>query len=228
MYAAVQSPATAVRGVWQVTRDGLVARLPGSDAIAVPNGLAFDKVGNLLVTDTALGAVWRIPRGRSTELWIQHPLLAGDGSAPLPFPVGANGIAYRQRVVYVANSELGRIVRIPVEHDGSAGAPSILAQHPALFSADGVALDVHANIYVAVIFQSTIVRVAADGSTLTTLATAADGVDFASGLAFGTGMGDRESLLFTNFAIGPLFGAPPGAGPGVLKLAVGVPGWPLP
>jgi sugar lactone lactonase YvrE len=228
VYAAVQSADPAVSGVWQVTRDGVVSRLPGSAAIVLPNGLAFDKVGNLYVTDTILGAVWRIPPGGSAELWSLDPLLAGDGSAPLPFPVGANGIAYRHGVVYVSNSELGRIVRIPVEHDGSAGTPTVLAEHPALISADGIALDVHGNIYVAVIFQSTIARLAPNGSGLTILATAADGLDFPSSLAFGTGRGDRQSLFFVNFAVGPLFGLPPGAGPGVLKLAAGVPGLPLP
>ncbi len=60
------------------------------------------------------------------------------------------------------------------------------------------------------------------------IADASDGLDWASSLAFGTGKGDRQQLYAVNFAIGPLFGAPPGAGPALLTIAVGVPGQPLP
>lgn len=228
VYAAVITFDPATHGVWRVGENGVAERLPGSEAIAFPNDLAFDKRGNLYVSDSILGGVWRIPPGGSAELWIQHALLVGDDSLPFPFPLGANGIAFRHGTLFVANTELGRIVRIPVREDGSAGAPQVLVEDPALSIADGIRLDVHGNIYVAVIAQNTIVRVAADGSTITTLATAADGLDFPSSVAFGTGHGDHASLFVTNFAIGPLFGLPAGAGPGVLKVDVGVAGLPLP
>ena len=79
-------------------------------------------------------------------------------------------------------------------------------------------------MWVPVIVQSTIVRISADGSTLDTVFTADDGLDFASSDAFGTGRGERTTLYAVNFAIGP----PGGSGPGVLAFDVGVPGDPLP
>lgn len=224
VYAAVSTFDPATHGVYRIDRSGAAERLPGSGSILFPNGLAFDKRGNLYATDSILGAVWRIPKGGSAELWLQHPLLAGNGSFGFPFPIGANGIAYRHGEIVVTNSELGRLLRIAVEPDGSAGAPTMLAEDLALFGADGIALDVHGSLYVAVIVQSAIVRVAADGSTLTTLATAADGLDFTSSLAFGTGMRDRQAVFAVNFAVF----VPGGAGPALLRVAVDEPGLPLP
>ncbi len=116
-------------------------------------------------------------------------------------------------------------MHIPVRPDGAAGAPDLLVQGPSLFGADGLALDVNQNLYVAVSGQSTLLRVAATGDTITTLATPADGLDDASSLAFGTGRGDRKALFFVNFAF---FGPPASAHPALLRLDVGVPGVPLP
>jgi sugar lactone lactonase YvrE len=110
-----------------------------------------------------------------------------------------------------------------MQGDGSAGEPALVAAGPELFVLDGIALDVHGNIYALVIAQSKLVRVTPDG-VITTLATAGDGLDFPASLAFGTGKGMRKSVFVTNYAIGP----PGGAGPGVLKVDVGIPGLPLP
>lgn len=219
VYAAVATFDSASSGVYWIPRRGMTKRLPGTGQILFPNAVALDTHGSVYATDTIAGAVWRVPPGGSAELWIQHPLLVGDGSAGFGFPVGANGIAYRHGSFYVANSERGRIVRIPVRRDGKAGAPQVVAENPALVPADGIAFDVLGNLYVAVIAQNTLVRVASDGS-IETLATAADGLDFPASLAFGTTSEERKELFFTNFGI---LGTP-----SVLKLNVGVPGRRLP
>jgi sugar lactone lactonase YvrE len=227
VYVAVTTGDPATTGVYRVARDGSTTRLPGTGAIALPNALAFDKHGTLYVTDSTAGAVWRIPRGGTAELWLQDPLLEGDGSSPLPFPLGANGIAYRGGVVYVANTELGHVVAIQVGPDGSPQSSRVIAQGPALVGADGLALDVHGRLYVAVAAQSTIVRLHPDGSDVTTIATADDGIDFASSLAFGTAKGEK-TLYAVNFAVGPMFGFPPGAGPALLAIDAGLRGPPSP
>jgi sugar lactone lactonase YvrE len=95
----------------------------------------------------------------------------------------------------------------------------VLAEGPALLAVDGIAFDVHGNVWAAVIAQSTIVRVSPSG-TVTTVATASDGLDWASSIAFGK----DHDLWAVNFAIGP----PGGPGPALLRLAVGVKGQPLP
>jgi sugar lactone lactonase YvrE len=213
-------------GVWRIDQDAAAERLAGSENIVYPNSLAFDKLGNLYVTDTILGAVWRIPPNGTAELWLQHVVLEGLNlpEIPIPFPLGANGIAYRKGDLYVANTEKAHVVRIPVLGDGSPGEPQIVAEGSDLFPLDGIALDVHGNIYTLVIAQSTLVRIDPETGSITTLASAAEGLDFPASLAFGTGKGDRQSVFFTNFAIGP----PGGAGPAILKIDVDIPGQPLP
>ena len=223
VYVGVRTTDPATQGVYRVTRDGESTRLPGSEAIEFANGLAIDEGGDIYVTDTILGAVWRIPRGGSAELWLQDDALEGDGSVGFGFPIGANGIAIRHNTVFVTVTEKASIVTIPIEQNGSAGPLSVLAQSPELYGADGISLDVHGNIFVPVIFQSTIVRVSPDGSDIETIATEDDGLDFGSTTYFGTGKGARKTLYAVNFAVGPN-----SSSPGLLAFDVGVPGDPLP
>lgn len=212
----------ATRGVYRVGEDGTNERLPGTGEMLFANDVTLDKRGNVYATDTGGGAVWRVRRGGVAELWAKDPLLAGDGSVGFGFPIGANGIAFRHNTLLVANTERGLLVEIPILPDGSAGAPTLLAESPALRGADGIALDVHGDMYVAVSLQNTVLRVGRDGS-IATLATAADGLNQPSTLAFGTGRGDRKTLYVANFSI-----FSPAPTPGVLKLRVGVPGQPEP
>jgi sugar lactone lactonase YvrE len=221
LYVAVATFNPATSGVYKIARDGSFERLPGTGAIAFPNGVTLDKQGNIYVTDSILGAVWRIPAaGGAPEMWFQSSLLLGDGSAGIGVPIGANGIAYRQNEIVVGNSEGARLLRIPINPDGSAGAATVLAEDPALDLADGLAFDVHGNVWVAVIGQSTIVRVSPSGDEITTVATEDDGLDWASSIAFGK----SHDLWAVNFAIGP----PGGPGPALLRLEVGVKGQPVP
>jgi sugar lactone lactonase YvrE len=222
VFVAVASFDVSTQGVYRVRPDGASERLPGTSGILFPNGVALDKRGNVYATDSIRGAVWRIPPGGSAEIWIQDPLLEGTGAAGLGVPIGANGIAFFRNEIIVANTERSRIVDIPVEPDGGAGTLRVLAEGPALFGADGIALGVSGNVYAVVNPQSTLVRIAGDGS-IAMLATAADGLDNPASLAFGTGKGDRQSLFVVNFAI---FSASPA--PALLKVAVGEPGLPLP
>jgi sugar lactone lactonase YvrE len=223
LFVAMATFDPATRGVYEVWPDGTSARLPGSDAIQFPNGLALDRHGDLYVTDSIAGAVWRIPRGGSAQLWVQDPLLAGDGSVGLGFPLGANGVSLAlDHAVIVTNTEGARIVRFPITQSGRAGSPAVVAEGSELYGADGVALDVFGRAYVAVNPQNTLVRVDGDGS-IETLATASDGLDNPASLAFGTSRGDAESLFLTNFAA---FSSSPD--PALLKAAVGAPGLRVP
>jgi sugar lactone lactonase YvrE len=221
LFVAMATFDAATRGVYRVRSDGSSARLAGTSGMLFPNGVALDPRGNVYATDSIGGSVWKIPRGGAAQLWFQSPLLAGTGAAGVGFPIGANGIAVRGHDVLVTNTEGARIVRIPVRRDGSAGAPTVVAQGPALFGADGLALDVFGDAFVAVNPQNTLLRVAPNGS-FTTLATAADGLDNPASLSFGTSKGNRKHLFLTNFSA---FSAAPK--PGLLDVSVGVPGQPI-
>lgn len=212
----------ALRGVYRVRGDGTIERLPGTEAMQFPNDVALDKRGNVYATDTAGGAVWRIPRRGPAELWAEDPLLEGDGSFGFPFRIGANGIVFRHSRMIVGNAERGLLVEIPIRPDGSAGSPELLAASPLLIGADGIALDVHGDIYVSAGVQNLLVLVRGDGS-METLATAEDGLNQPSTLAFGTGRSERRTLFVLNFSI-----FSPDPAPGVLKVPVGAPGQPVP
>ncbi|MDP8975650.1 MAG: SMP-30/gluconolactonase/LRE family protein [Actinomycetota bacterium] len=211
----------ALRGVVRVARDGTASRLPGTEAMTLANDVTLDRRGTVYATDTIDGAVWRIPRGGVAQLWAQHPLLEGNGAFGFGFPIGANGIAIRHDRVVVANAEKGLLVSIPVQPDGSAGQPSILAESPALVGVDGIALDVHGNIYAASGIQNTVMRVLTDDGTIETLATADDGLNQPSTMTFGAGRRDNQHLFIANFS---LFVSDPT--PGVLTLPTDQPGQP--
>ena len=156
MYVAMSTFDPATRGVYRVRPDGGSTRLAGTDGILFPNGVALDPRGNVYATDSIGGSVWKISGNAPAQLWAQSPLLAGTGAFGLGFPLGANGIVVRNHAVIVTNTEGASIVRIPIRRDGSAGTPSVLAQGPALSGADGLALDVFGNAFVAVNPQNTL------------------------------------------------------------------------
>jgi hypothetical protein len=170
VYAGVATADGVTNGVYRVDRDGASERLPGSEAIFMPNALVFNKVGDRYVTDSIFSAVWRIPRGGTAELWLQDDLLVGTGAFGFGVPIGANGIAYRHGIVYVANSEKAHIVRIAVNQDGSPGTPEILVAGDALFGVDGLALDVHGDPYAVNVAANMLLRFSMEDGSLTLLA----------------------------------------------------------
>jgi len=219
-------------GVWRVPAGGgtpaELAPVPGA-----PNGLAFGRHGDLYVSESLGGAIYRITRGGSAAIWAQSPLLAGTAGPgpcgiahPSGLPLGANGIAFDARGdLLVANTTLGTIVRIRVRPGGSAGKVAVLAGPDCrLWGADGVAMDSRGDLYVAANAERDIVRVS-PGGKLRVLASfaAGDPLYSPSDIAFGTGRGDRKQIFITNFA--KFTG---GTGAGVVTMNTGVPGQPLP
>ena len=254
LYVAMALPGTD-HGVYRVDRKGNAERLPGSEKLVFPNGFAFDARGNLYVTESfslvpggyGQGGVWRIPRGGEAELWVRDPLLTGvavpGSSQP---PVGANGIACYHGDLFVTNTDKGTVVRIPLADDGDAGPLEMWKQledvpeSPLAGSAfpikpDGLALDVHGNLYTTVLTRNAVVRLRAGDTTQETVAVLGSTgqapsalFDFPASLAFGTGAGEQQNLFVTNLGwmVRYLPGRPwPGSA--LVKVRVGVPGRPL-
>jgi sugar lactone lactonase YvrE/pimeloyl-ACP methyl ester carboxylesterase len=230
LYYAYPSGDEATQGVYRLTPGGESQRLPGTEAIALANGLAFDPSGNLYVGDSVPGAVWRIPPGGSAKVWLEHEWLQG---CPPDNPFGANGVAFWGDALYAASTTKGLLIRIPILADGSPGEPEKIAGvddcdegFDDLDAMDGIALDSEGNIYALLVMQNKIVRIdPADGS-FTTLLTGEQGLHNPASVVFGVGEDDQTSIFFTNYAVLPPF-PPASPGPAVLKLDVGVPSVPV-
>jgi hypothetical protein len=107
----------------------------GSKGFPAPNGTVFDREGNLYVSDSFQGAIYRIDNAtqcRPCEVQVvsRDPLLGTTG--PLPF--GANGMALDadQKVLFVNNAGDGRVLRM----DLASGKATVLAD--GLLGADGL------------------------------------------------------------------------------------------
>lgn len=228
VYFAVPDLTGVDVGVYRITRDG-AERIPGTETMVVPNGLAIGPHGEVFASDSILGQIWRMPRGGDARTWIADDLLAGCGDLP-----GANGVAFWRGDLYVANTGKGMLVKIPVAPDGSPGEPEIVAGDDDcasgdLFGIDGIAFDVEGNVYAALVLVNQLVRIDPSDGTVTVLLDGSDGLWNPASVDFGTRWGDRTNLYITNYAV-PDFdpGLTPNLGPAVLKVDVGVRGQPLP
>lgn len=222
VYAAAPTDAANWHGVVAASPGGAVERLPGSEGIVFPNALAFDHHGNLYVTDSIGGAIWRVPREGSAELWLEHETLAGTGVLGNGFPLGANGIAYFRGRLYVANTEKKQVVEIPIDATGAPGSPSVAhAFEGPMDFLDGISVDAAGNLYVLVTGANELVRIERSGG-VTTVAGAAEGLNIPASLVFGTGRLSR-TLFVTNFSLPDLTPEPT---PGVVSFDVPRPGLP--
>jgi DNA-binding beta-propeller fold protein YncE len=76
------------------------ATVTGSSGL---NALAFDRDGNVYISDSAQGIIWRTgPAGGAAVAWVTHPLLTTAGFPPF----GANGMDFNraENALFVANT----------------------------------------------------------------------------------------------------------------------------
>ena len=110
------------------------------------NALTFDKNGNVYVSDSFQGVIWKIGgTGGAASIWATDALLTTTGVPPF----GANGNEFNNAytTMFVANTGNDTIVQIPVNGDGSAGKASVFVN--SINGADGIVIDKHDNIWVA-------------------------------------------------------------------------------
>jgi sugar lactone lactonase YvrE len=216
IYVNLVASDPANRGVWAVAPNGSIRMLAQLPANALPNGIAR-RHDVLYIADSVLGVVWKVPTGGgAATIWLDDPLL----KPIIPGLPGANGLQIFHNEVYVANSSQGSIVAIDINPDGTAGAIRI---HATGVPCDDFAFDLQGNLYATTDPFNTLLRVAPDGS-ITTLLTAADGLDGPTSVAFGRTGADNFNLYICNAAY-PFFSLT--HRPSLMKLHLDVPGAPL-
>jgi len=215
-------------GVYRVETDGTQTRVLSLPADSFPNGLAFFN-GDMYVSDSALGAIWK--KGRHDGVIASVPWYPNAGLlAPSGF--GANGIAFYQNALYIAVSNAdaagttGSIVRLPIRHNGSPGEPEFFVRPDArLCNVDGIAFDLAGRLWFTVNTGQSgsggrLGIVDRDG-TLRILADDPGWLDDPTMVVFGTTFRTMGTIFLTN-------GGMNSGQPNVLSLFVGVPGLPLP
>jgi sugar lactone lactonase YvrE len=189
-------------GVWRIKRDGtaeLAVPLPPNEAV-IPNAITFDPNGNLYVTESVAGAIWKAPPGGQATLWLQSDILA----PPAGGFFGANGIGYKHGALYVVNTDKGGIVKVPLNRDGSPGEPVGIAT--GLNGPDGLTFDAFGNLYVVTAYGAQLVRIGAQGTPEVVLDLGAAGVAYPTSLDFGKTVREMNTVYITNFI--PLPGQP--------------------
>jgi sugar lactone lactonase YvrE len=129
------------------------------------NGITFDKDGNVYVSDSFQGIIWKTgPGGGVGTAWVSDPMLTTKGFPPF----GANGIGFNNagNALFVANTGDDTIIRIPVS-GGTPGTPAVLVQ--AINGADGIAIDKHDNIWVCANQSDQVVVINSTGKLLAKL-----------------------------------------------------------
>lgn len=132
-----QEPSTPLRRE-VANPDGTVDHIQfGAAGFPAINGLVFDRHGNAYVSDSFLGAIYRIADATtctrcSVDVLARDGLLATTGA--LPF--GANGMAIDEEsgLLYVNNAGDGRVLRMP----STGGQIDVLAE--GIYGADGIVL----------------------------------------------------------------------------------------
>ena len=208
------SPSAPVPGVYKVPAGGGTSMTPFATdpAFAFPNGLAFDAKGNLLVADSGAGRIFSVTPQGAVSTWSQDAELAGSTTcnAPLPFPIGANGIVFTPAAAYVSNTSQGSIVKIAVDGSGNAGAVTVIVKDCKWVGFDGIALDNDGTLLAAINgAPGKLARVALDG-TVTVLASTAP-LDGPASVAFADAWNGQRTALITNgafFSVGVDGGSP--------------------
>jgi sugar lactone lactonase YvrE len=169
------------------------------------NALTFDKAGNVYVSDSFNGVIWKTgPSGGAATAWSSDPLL-GPGAGLTP-PFGANGVEFNNAgtTLFVANTAFHQIIQIPVNSNGTAGKASIFTT--GINAPDGIAIDRDDNLWVCANQEDEIVVIDKTGKVIAKLGDfrgigedgIARGLLFPASLAFSR---DRSTLYVSNLTL---------------------------
>jgi hypothetical protein len=156
-------------GVLKISANGeSTTPVPGSEGMVAADGFGLDSsTGNLYVTDIFGNGIWRITADGRAHLW--------TSVATNPLLVLPDGVKVFQNAVYTS-IESGKILRIPINPDGSAGTAQVWAQVPGPAFFDDMVLDDRTgDVYVTRLDTNELLPITQAG-VITPIATNADGL----------------------------------------------------
>jgi sugar lactone lactonase YvrE len=159
-YASIPDVSGCIPPVLATGCDGSVA-----GAAPLPTDLAFDAAGRLYVTDTAQGAIWRVAASGTA---VTQLVVDSTWTNPVR-PAGPTGIAVGPdnsltvAVQGTLDSDLGRIVKIPIGPSGSPGTRTELAVTDSGALPGEVAIGESGRIYVALVGAGRVLVLERDG-----------------------------------------------------------------
>ena len=147
--------------------DGSQDTITFGDNARVPNALTFDRAGNLYISDSFQGAIFRINNPDScttscpVQTWIHDPLLATAGFPPF----GANGLVFNadESALFIANTGDDRVLKITP----SSGAITVFAE--SINGADGLVFDGQGRLWVCANQNDEVVALNANGRVVARL-----------------------------------------------------------
>jgi len=211
---ALAPPASGTPGIWKIGANGKEATpVPGSEGMVAADGMGLDAAtGYLYVTDIFGGAIWRVvPPGGSAQLW--------TSVATNPLLVLPDGVKIFGGAAYVS-IEAGKILRIPIEPDGSAGAATVWAHldEPRAFFDDMVLDDRTGDVYVTRLDTDDLLQIK-PGNVITTIASNADGLLGAANMTL-VHAGQKTVIYLANGGA-PFFSSnTDGEGPAIFKITI--------
>ena len=149
--------------------DGSEDQIMFGNYAAAPNAIVFDSAGDLFISDSFQGAIFRIdevqkctPQSCLVTTLTHHGLLATAGFPPF----GANGLALSadEEVLYIANTGDDRILMLDL---AAPDEPAVFAE--SINGADGIAFDNAGLLWVAANQSDTIIVLNEDGRVIAKL-----------------------------------------------------------
>lgn len=198
--------------ILRILPNGTTATVPGSNGMVAPDGFGLDSAtGYTYATDIYGNAIWRISPSGVAEPWTSvttNPLLV------LP-----DGVKVFDGAVYTS-IESGKVLRIPINPDGSAGTATVWAQVPGPAFFDDMVLDDRTgDVYVSRLDTNELLQITPSG-LITPIATHADGLLGAANMAL-IHIGQSTVIYDANTNDDFLgTGAIGGAGPAILKITI--------
>jgi hypothetical protein len=241
LYVGASTCDPANKGVWKITPAGVTTLIASLPADALPNGITV-LAGQVYIADSAAPRIFRAPvngTGDAATVWTTTPLLQDPN--PFDLAPGANGLQTFLGDMYVSNAGAGTIVAIPMENGddflgdidpgvafvkygpAGSGAEVETPGFPEFPGCDDFAFDVFGRLYCTTDPFQSVLRVNLDGS-IDTILEPSDGIDGPTAAAFGR-KGLRKQLYISNAAF-PFFPGT-GNGPSLMRVEVGLPGYPL-